>query len=165
MLYGEQGKIEVDLRKYANDAEQFAEAARLNANHGRPLTKYDKVHCTLRAESLGLSLDVLAECLSMRPEALGALNLNRTGKMDVAGKAQPVPLNRTIQHMAGHALTESQLEVNDKLSGMPQGFYAQQLILLLENGLINVEDVKLLDKLHRLHDLLETLLLAMAKTK
>lgn len=68
-----------------------------------------------------------------------------------------VPLKKTIQHMAGKTLTTGQQKANEKLSGMNQSFYVNQVILLIENGLID-EKENLYERLRILQKLLNGLL-------
>jgi len=69
-----------------------------------------------------------------------------------------VPLKQTIRHMRGRNLTKEQSAANDKLSGMNQSFYVNQLITLIESKLLDSEDEQLFERLKHLHGLLEELL-------
>jgi len=86
----------------------------------------------------------------------------RTDQESQAPKNKPfglyVPIKQTIKHMAGKTLTDKQHKANEKLGGMNQSFYANQLITLIENRLIDKDDEKLFERLRRLHELLDSLL-------
>lgn len=142
-------------RNYRNEADAFMDAMRLNANHGRTLTRFDRVHSILRAEELGLSVADMAGALGMTADAVGFLRADRVGRLYVRGKrSEPVPLKRTIRHMAGRNLTQGQVEANEKLSGMEQLFYVNQLLALLGSDLIDHENEALLTGLGSLLDAL-----------
>lgn len=157
---GAEGTIAIVEKTYKSDAELFVDAMRCNNSHGAALSKFDKTHCVLRAEELGITMDEVASALQVTTEAIGDLKIDRVGRM--WSTKQRIPLKRTIRHMAGKPLTTGQQEANDKLSGMNQRFYVEQLVLLLTNDLIDTENEPLMESLKRLHGLLETHVLAMA---
>jgi hypothetical protein len=150
---GPDAEIEVHLKSYRNDAEMFIDAMRLNSNHGRALTTFDRTHCILRAEALKISMDQIAASLHLTKDAVGDLRKERVGTMH-GPRGGVIALKRTIRHMAGHKLTSEQSDANDRLSGMDQLFYVNQLILLLENDLIDTSNEKLMEGLSKLRDLL-----------
>jgi hypothetical protein len=87
---------------------------------------------------------------------IGELTTGRTAK---AG-GLTVPIKQTIRRFAGRSLTPRQQEANAKLSGMNQVFYANQLIELLEAKLLNTDDDQLMERLKKLHELLDGVLVA-----
>jgi hypothetical protein len=157
-LYGPAHQIEVIERKYPNDAALFADAMRLNANHGRTLSSHDRVHCALLGEKLALSLDTTASCLGMTVDKLSALRVDRTATLTIAGKRGVLmPLKQTIRHMAGQTLTPEQAKANERLSGMNQLFYVNQLTMLLKADLIDLENEDLMTGLYELAGLIRKL--------
>lgn len=160
-LYGAEHMVEVIEKKYRNDAELLADAMRFNAFHGRTLNRFDRVHCVLLAEKYKLTLDQTAAALGMTVETLGELRTVRVAEvMSPAKKLEPVPLKRTIQHMAGKTLTPEQMEANRHLSGMNQLFYVNQVISLIENDLLDLKHKELLDRLKHLAELIRKLRMA-----
>lgn len=154
-MLGADAEVDVILKKYENDGEMFAEAMRLNATHGRTLTRFDRVHCAIKAESFGLTAEQTASALCLTTEAVGKLKADRIGRLSVVGGTkEPLPLKRTIRHMAGRDISMRQAEANDKLSGMAQLFYVNQLILLIENELLDAENEALMAGLGRLGELI-----------
>jgi hypothetical protein len=89
----------------------------------------------------------------MTVENLTELRAGRTAKAD----HMTVPLKRTIQHMAGRTLTAAQMAVNKKLSGMEQLFYVNQIVLLIENGLLDMANEDLVERLRHLAGLIRKL--------
>ena len=147
-------KIEVIVKDYKNEEAILLDAIRYNANHGRTLTRYDRTHCILLAEKLHIEPEDLASALSMTIEKIGELKVGRVGNLHVGAAVSSIPLKRTIRHMSGKKITEKQRMVNTHLGGMNQGFYVNQLIMLIESDLLDMNDEKLLESLNRLYSLM-----------
>lgn len=148
-------EINVIEKNYKDEAAMFAEAMRLNAHHGRNLGPFDRMHCILRAEELKMTVDQIAANLSMTVEAIGELKTDRIGNLRVDGVKTEIPIKRTIHHMSGKQLTKRQYEANDKLGGMNQIFYVNQLIELIEADLLDLSNANLRQRLAYLFDLLK----------
>lgn len=151
------GTIVVIFKTYRNDAELFLDAMRYNAAHGARLDPCDRTRCILIAEKLSIPIEAVAGALHMPEGKISALRNTRTATTS-GGLA--IALKHTNQHMAGRRLTKAQCEANARSSGMNQTFYVNQLVDLIESGLLNREDEKLLERLQHLHGLLESLLAA-----
>jgi len=149
-LFDEKHEVDCVEKDYKNDKELFLDSMRYNASHGRALTQHDKVHCLLLAEKMRLATSAVADALNLTAERIGELKADRIGKCGLVA----IPLKQTIRHMSGKNLTKDQVEANDKLSGMNQLFYVNQLVTLIENDLIDASNEDLLTGLVRLHGLL-----------
>lgn len=149
---GREALVEAVEKDYRNEAELVLDAMRLNARHGSRLSPYDQLRCVEIASRLSIDGSRLAQALSVSPDYVGELSARRMGSE--LGTRAPVPLKRTIQHMRGRALTPAQMAVNKKLGGQSQSFYANQLVLLLENDLLDRSDARLLELIARLKELL-----------
>lgn len=160
--YGDNHEVFVQEKTYANEQEMLLDAIRYNVVHGQKLSRYDRTHCIVMAEKMRIPEDELASALNMTMEKVGALKADRIGELHVAGKKQIVPLKRTIRHMAGQKLTQKQVDANRMLGGMNQSFYVNQLITLIESGLLNTNDEIVMERLGVLRDLLNK---AFKKTK
>lgn len=154
--FGPDAEIDVIEKSYKDEGEMFLDAMRYNAQHGAKLDPCDRTHCVIIAERLHIPLDAVAGVLHMPVDKLGALRQDRTAK----SHGLSVPIKQTIKHMAGKKLNERQVQANDRLSGMNQSFYANQLIELLESKMLNTEDEKLMQRLQVLHGLLDGVLVA-----
>lgn len=158
-LHGADATITVQLKQYPNEAAMYRDAMRLNAEHGRKLSTWDRLHALGRATELGIDIDEVADDLNMTVEALGKLRTERIGELRTAGaKPEDVPLKRTLRHLGGKELTARQVAANRRLSGMNQAFYANQLIELIECGGLNTADDSLMERLSILRRLLDGLL-------
>ena len=166
--FGEEHKIEVVSRRYKTEADIFMEAIKYNASHGLKMDSHDRVTAVIRGGQLGLDIATIGKALHVPEAKLQKLVSSRTAKTKLAQPkrnngtrrtaGQDVAIKRTIQHRAGDTLTEEQLEANEKLSGMSQSFYVNQVVMLIESDLLNTADEKLMDRLSHLHGLLEGLL-------
>lgn len=154
--FGDEAEIEVIEKAYKDDAAIFLEAMRLNAAHGAKLDPCDRTHCVIVAERLHIPLDAVAGALHMPLDKLGELRASRTA---TAG-GLTVALKRTVSHFAGKRLNKRQSEANDRLSGMSQQFYANQLIELIESGMLDLDNENLIERLRVLHGLLDGVLAA-----
>ena len=148
-------EVEVVEKVYRSDAEFFLDAMRYNAHHGAKLDPCDRTRCTIIADRLSIPLDKLAGALHMPTDKLGDLKATRTA---TSTGGLSIPLKRTVQHMAGQMLTKAQVAANSGLSGMNQQFYVNQIISLIENGMLNKEDAKLFERLAKLRELLDDVL-------
>lgn len=151
--HGREALIEVLEKDYADEAEMFLDAVRLNSAHGSRLAPYDQLRCVGIAQELSIDPGRVAGALSVTPSYVGELSARRLGT-ELATRS-PVPLKRTIEHMRGRPLTPAQMEANRKLGGQSQAFYVNQLVLLLENGLLDEADPNLMERLAHLKGLLE----------
>jgi hypothetical protein len=156
-LYGPDHPIDCVAKSYPDDAAMFRDAVRFADNVLKKFTAFDRVHCLVVAERLGIQTEQIAADLRMTLEAVGELRADRVGKLRVGKKNEPVPLKRTIRHMAGQTLTEDQAHANDRLSGMNQLFYVNQIVDVLENGLLEPDNEKLVERLKHLGKLIREL--------
>lgn len=152
-LYGDEATASVVEKNYRNERELFLDAMRYNAQHGAKLDSCDRTHCIIIAERLKISSEDVAGALHMSVDKLASLKADR---MATAG-GLAIPLKRTIRWKAGSKLSPAQVEANDKLSGMNQQFYVNQLITLLETDLLDTADELLMGRLQVLRGLLEKL--------
>lgn len=153
---GDDAEIMVIEKNYANDAELFLDAMRYNASHGAKLHPCDRTHCTIIAERLSIPAEAVAGALNMPVDKLARLSIDRTAR---TSGGLSVALKNTVRHgFAGRRLTKRQVEANDKLSGMNQVFYANQLIELIESEMLDTGNEKLIERLRVLHGLLDGVL-------
>lgn len=154
-LYGEDPAFAVDCieKEYKSDAELFLDSMRYNASHGRCLSKFDRTHCLLLARQLHVPDKEIAKVLHITVKAQRKLVVDRSA-LKGNGKQVLTPIKSTIKHKAGQLLNDEQWSANDKLSGMQQAFYVNQIITLIENDLLDTSDEKLMAGLERLAELI-----------
>ncbi len=138
-------------KKFKTDRELFAYAMEFNSAHGRRLTPFDRARCLIIGERLKMDTNLIAGALHVTTDNLVGLKTSRMAKGQNSGSS---PLKQTIAHMRGKKLTKKQWKANDKLSGMRQSFYVEQVILLIENDLLDRSNEKLLERLQHLKGLI-----------
>jgi hypothetical protein len=151
---GDEVGVTVIEKNYHNEQEMFLDAMRFNADHGAKLDSHDRTHCVLVAERLKIPAEAVAGALHVTVDKLASLRTDRTA----TSGSLLIPIKRTIQWKAGTRLNKAQVAANEKLSGMNQQFYANQLITLLESELIDSADDQLIERLQLLHRILGTFL-------
>lgn len=144
-------------KTYHTEADLFLDAMRYNAAHGARLDSCDRTRCGIIAERLSIPIDAVAGALHMPVDKLAGLKSDRTAR---TSSGLSIALKRTIQHMSGRRMTKAQNDANEKLSGMNQQFYVNQLITLIENELLDTSDERLMKRLDALHKLLDGILAA-----
>lgn len=153
---GPDAEIDVIEKTYKDDAAMFLDAMRYNAGHGAKLDSCDRAHCVIIAARLSIPDKAVAGVLHMPLGKVGDLRIDRTAT-NAAGLT--IPIKRTIgKQFHGRQLNERQVQANDRLSGMSQVFYVNQLIELFEAELLDTDDEQLMERLRHLHGLMETLL-------
>lgn len=157
-VYGARSKIPAELKDYKDDAEMFVDAVRLNANHGRQLSPYDRARCIAKAEALKLEPKIIASALNMTLERIGEMKAQRFATY----KMEPQVLKRTTAFLAGKELSDDEAQYNIKAGGMHQTFYINQVIAMLEADTVNWENQRVSNALKKLCDLLDKALMVRA---
>jgi hypothetical protein len=137
------------LRAYKK--EIFLDAIRLNASHGRQLTKYDKARCIAKAEAMEIDMSLLAGGMNIDPAYLGELKRERVATYEM----KPIMLKGTTAHLAGTELTKEQVAYNKKAGGMNQSFYINQVIAMLASDAVDWENERVIEGLKTLLSLLK----------
>ena len=148
---GDDGKVEVELRTYASEAELFEDAARLNAGHGRKLNRVDQVRVVYRARELGLDDDRIASALAVPTERVKVLAVRVAETPSGDHRA----LKLGAHHLAGRTLTDEQIKVVRQMRGARTGRLVSELRMLLESGVANLNDEGVREGLLRLADLIK----------
>ncbi len=140
------GAIDVEVREYASEADIFADAVRMNAAHGRPLSPFDRARCAARLKKYRLGVAKIASLLGVRVETLKAVAERRVAK---TADGREMIVKRSIAHVvkSGAPMTAEQEAVNVKLDGMLPSYHAGQLLLVIENDLIDTSDSELMERL------------------
>ena len=147
-VYGKEGEIAAVLKRYVNDAAMLLEAMKLNATHGRSLTSYDKTHAIALAMKFEIDPEIVAGVLNMKVERVEGFKVERMARIENTRRV--VPIKRVVQHFAGREITQEQAATIPSLGGNSAGFYAHQLVLLIDNDMLDTEDEKLVEQLEEL---------------
>ena len=146
-LYGDEAEIWVVYKEYKNDAEMFMESARLNNQHGLPLSPRDRVHVILKARKFKIPLPAVAEALGLDPEEAKIFLAKRTAKNR---DGQTVPLSGGALSLAGLTLTKKQEDYVKKCPGTSAQLYARLLLNALKADaiILNESILKTLEELN-----------------
>jgi len=155
---GEKAVIEVELKEYASDADMFQDAILLNASHGKPLSRMDETYCLAKAADFKLEQAVVASLLNITVERAEGLISTRLA----TSASGPIALKGSTAWLAGRKLSQEQEKYNRKAGGMPQTFYINQVIAMLEGDAVDWDNERVNSQLKRLLKLLEENLKAVA---
>jgi hypothetical protein len=155
-VFGKGAKIRAILRTYPDEQALFLDAIRLNASHGRQLSRYDQARCLAKAEAFGIDQADVAAVLNMTMERLSEMRVERFATVG----GETAVLKRMTAHLAGGEITEKQAAFNAAAGGMNQVFYINQIVKALEAGAIDWDNEKVAEGLKKLHGLLEKKLAA-----
>ena len=108
-VYGDDSEIEVERRKYSNDAEMFEDAIRLNASHGRKLQRIDQIRIIIKAREFGFTDVQTAAVLNLSEERVQELAV-RVATSD----GHSIPLKDGFGHFSGRTMTPEQAAEHKK---------------------------------------------------
>lgn len=138
--------VPTELRDYASETEMLEDAIAANAEHGLRLSSYDRSRCLLLADRYGLAVERVATALRVNMDVLGQLRARKTA-FDSSGN--PLPIKRTLRHLAGSQLNERQQHANKRASGWSVRFHADQILNAIAGGIVP-DDAPTLEVLRRL---------------
>jgi hypothetical protein len=150
-LWGDKATIQAELKEYPSKAAMFEEAIRLNASHGRALSKMDEAHCLAKAENFKLEPAVVASLLNITMQRAAELTSKRLAESDDGA----VVLKGSTAHLAGRKLTDEQVNYNRRAGGLHQSFYINQVIAMVESDSVDWDDDRITKGLQKLLELLE----------
>lgn len=134
---GPDATIKTHLVDYPDEQAMFIDAVRLNATHGQRLTPYDQARCLELAVDLGIPEQDISLALARNPDQIAELRARKTA-YDPQGK--PIPIKRTLRHLAGTRLTKNQIRANKHAGGMPVRFYADQVANAIRADIVDWSD-------------------------
>lgn len=151
---GEDGTVTVDARSYDSEAVLFADAARLNAGHGRKLERQDQVRVVVRARELGIGDAEIAAVLAIPADRVSVLAV----RVATTPEGVTVPVKHGAEHLQGRTLTHEQVQAMRNMRGASARRLARELRQLVENGVADLPDPKVREELVRLVDAVRTAL-------
>lgn len=140
-------EIACEFRVYDSEADLFADAIRLNAEHGIPLTYYDVRLSILRLRDLGYTEERISNAVRMNIDKVSDA-IRGAGISTTTG--QPIAIKGGLRHKNGQPISDVQQQAMRRYAGGNVVFYVRQLILLLENDLWPAESVSAKTEMDRL---------------
>lgn len=149
-VFGDNVNVPVITQTYKNKDEMILEAAESNSHHGRSLTMQDKTKCIVMLEKARYPVSEISRVLGLTAEKVQTLKAERMATRS----GETVPLKRTTSHLAGTKLTKEQMKYQDTAGGLPQSFYVNQVVSMLEADAVDWENGNLVKLLRQLSNLL-----------
>jgi hypothetical protein len=153
-LYGDGVEIDVKVINFKTDAEMFMESARLNNEHGLPLSPRDRVHVYLKARKYKIPNPGIASILGVEVDELKEFIEKRTAKTK---QGEIVSLSGGSLNLAGKILTTKQEDYIKHTPGISAQLYARLLLNALEANAIIFSD-KVVQTLRELNVKIEKIL-------
>jgi hypothetical protein len=136
-VLGDEGKVRVELREYADDTELFEDAARLNRQHGQKLQSRDVTKVALRLHEADRDVEQIAMVLSVPPSKIEKI-LGRVVVVGGEGDEHSEPVKPAWWPKPGEGaqrFTPAQAAVAESASGWRTEQTVRQLIKELRVGL------------------------------
>lgn len=125
-------EAEVIEKVYATEAELFADAVRLNIDHGQPLDQYCIRNAIIRLSEYGYEREQISEAVKLPVDQIE--RITHTFAVDeTTGK--PLALKGGLDHLRGRPLSPQQQSLNRHYSGPKAIFYVRQIREMLERGM------------------------------
>lgn len=156
--YGEDAKAQVELRKYATDAELFLDAVEFNSHHGRKLDRHDQTRIVLRLRELNVEDKVIALRLHIPEPTIQMLSLRIV--TDSAGVSYPA--KRGMKHLYGKEVTDEQISAMRSVRSAEVGRLCLELTRLIDAGMVDMDDDAIVQRLSALQASLSHLLQTVA---
>lgn len=157
MVFDPDYEIEVEYRKYSQESDAYIDAARDNAQHGSPLTIFEKKGIITRAKKYGIDMNKLSSIFGISKEKLEKWTYESVMVPDANGNLEEKPLKGGNGHLAGKEMTrETYDDMKNSYSGWNVTFHVNQIIKHINNGTIDYYDKAQNEKLYELSKLLET---------
>lgn len=141
--FGPDAVVDVDVRRYATDAEAFKEAVELNAHHGRKLDAHDRTRIINRMRELEFDTQTIALTLHIPEQEVQVYAM----RVVIAPSGDAVPAKRGMKHMHGKPVTEEQIKVLQSVRSAEAGRLCLELTRLLDSGLVDLADDVVRDRL------------------
>jgi len=152
----EETEIDVRFCDYASETDLRLDAIALNSAHGRALTPFEIARCLLLGGRARIKAEKLAKALGITMDRLREIRASREAQVIHAGHPdEQIVLKRTVTHLVGQDISEEQAEAAAKCGGMRAVYYVNQVVNLVEGGLIDATDEALAERLRYLARLLE----------
>lgn len=150
--YPEDHKVDVEVRKYKNEAEMIEDAVRDNARHGNPLDGISRKRAVLRLLELGKDEEAISKLFGVSVKHITKM----AGEYVVVRGNGKKPVKRGLEHLSGQTISKKQYTEHDQ-SDRAMKVYSQceQIQRWLENGWIDLEDSRNVEALTNLADVIE----------
>jgi len=147
-------EVEAEVNHYESFEAAFYDSVRRNIIHGQPLTTYE-VGCVMkRLLEKGKDLVYIANLLQMTVDDVKRFIEKRLVEVE----ENVYEVVKKPVHAVKHRITTRKIaKAQSGLTGISQTKLVGDLIKIMEIGLLDVDNKKLMNKLEKLHDFLKNL--------
>ena len=157
--FGPEHSVEVERRKYKDEASRVEDAVKDNAKHGNPLDGISRKRAILRLSELGKQSDSIAQLLGVSVKRVEEMAGQTVMVIGGDRKRHPKPIKRGLSHIAGQSVSASQYQQHEKHDrGVNAVFMANQLTRWLKNDWVNIDDPKTYEALTHLQTALNDII-------
>lgn len=153
-LFGDEHKIDCEVREYGSRRDMLLDATALNAKGPMPLDAKDKTDVILRLRSLKAPFADICKALGMTREGIERA-LKRTA---ITSGGDTVVVPGGARPLAGTTVSKKQEDLLKSTGGMPASINARMLVAQLEAGAVDLGNERVVAELTKLRDLLVKLL-------
>lgn len=157
-VLGPDACVPVRFVDYADDVAMLRAAVEANCRHGLGLQEVEKRRVVLRLTELGADDSSIASVLHVQPERVQKLRLHSASVSVGGGEIQVEALKRPLFHFSGKEMSPSQATAAKSAPGTSYRLLVRQLSDALAHQLIDASDTDLVADLHRLAELIESVL-------
>lgn len=154
-LFGDDVEIDAEFKDYKNDAEMFMDSARLNNQHGLPLSPIDRAYVIDKARKFKIPIPIIAEILGMNGEEAKTFLEKRSA---ITKTGERVLLSGGCINLRGKVLTDKQLDYTRHAPGSSAQLYSRLLLEALNADAIIFND-KIINTLIELNKKIDKILL------
>lgn len=181
-------EVRVAIYRYNSELNLFRHAIKLNLQHGIRLSRQDQTLVAWKLMERGLADDEIGTALGLTDKSVqdlksrwawggelskkdqdirkvdgGGMLRDPSGRA-VGPKGELVPLKGSTRHLGGATLNPAQVEANDKILGVPQLRIINDVIRMIEGGILDSANPRVIERLKKLGGLIEGLFSATSAT-
>lgn len=151
-MFSPDHEVEIIAREYESEKAMKADAVRLNVTHGKPLSPLDYAYIISKFGG-DFTTEEFADIMHQPESRITKIISERIA---TSPKGEPVVLKRQMRSLAGKKLTKKQVDANEHAGGMwSHVAVINQVIRLLESGVFDYTDARVMERLAKLRTLLD----------
>lgn len=157
-VYGDEATIIAEIRNFQSEADMFKESARLNNQHGLPLSPRDRAYVINKARKFKIPMPAIAEALGLDPKEAKDFLEKRSAKSQ---SGETIILSGGSRNLAGKVLTPNQETYVKACPGTSAQLYARLLLNALKAEAVIFND-KVIESLSELRGEIDKILAEVA---
>jgi len=155
-----QTEVQATIVPFTDKGKMFAEAVKLNCEHGQALSTQETVSCINRLRELKFSDVQISKIVSIPVERIDNFVVNRITNT-ITG--EEVSLKAPLHYLHGEEISDDAVVAQGVYCARGQEHIIDQLINLLESNSVNVKNKDIMNKLKVIRKLIEKVVLKTRK--